>query len=118
MADAWGEVTADCFPFGYGDWGLSQRSAACDPLFAAWATFVDDYGRLLKEFLDGPFAEELVTAQIEAWVAQIADATTQAADAHDDAVPVRKWTDAVDELLAALDHARSIARPPRDGPDA
>ena len=117
VADAWGEVTADCFPFGYGDWGLLQRSAACDPLFAAWATF-DDYGRLLNEFLDGPFAEQLVTPQIEAWVAQIADATTQAADAHDDAVPVRKWTDAVDELLAALDHARSIARTPRDGPDA
>ena len=118
VADAWGGVTANCLPFGYGDWGLSQRSAACDPLFAAWATFDDDYGRLLNEFLDGPFAEELVTAQIEAWVAQIADATTQAADAHDDAVPVRKWTDAVDELLAALDHARSIARTPRDAPDA
>ena len=41
-----------------------------------------------------------------------------AAEAHDDAVPVRKWTDAVDELLAALDHARSIARTPRDAPDA
>ena len=118
VADAWGEITRDCQRFGYGDWGLLQRSAACDPVFAAWATFDDDYRRLLDEFLDGPFAEELVTAQVEAWVAQIADATTEAADAHDDAVSVRKWTGAVDELLAALDHARSVARKPRDGPAA
>ena len=118
VADAWGEITRDCQRFGYGDWGLLQRSAACDPVFAAWATFDDDHRRLLDEFLDGPFAEELVTAQVEAWVAQIADATTEAADAHDDAVSVRKWTGAVDELLAALDHARSVARKPRDGPGA
>ena len=118
VADAWGEITADCLPFGYGDWGLMQRSAACDPLFAAWAMFDDDYGRLLNEFLAGPFAEELVTAQIEAWATQIADATTEAADIHDDAVSVRKWAGAVKELLAALDHARSIARSPLDGPDA
>ena len=118
VADAWGEITRDCQRFGYGDWGLLQRSAACDPVFAAWATFDDDYGRLLDEFLDGPFAEELVTAQVEAWVAQIADATTEAAAVHDDAVSVRKWTGAVDELLAALDHARSVARKPRDGPGA
>ena len=118
VADAWGEITRDCQRFGYGDWGLLQRSAACDPVFAAWATFDDDYGRLLDEFLDGPFAEELVTAQVEAWVAQIADATTEAAAVHDDAVSVRKWTGAVDELLAALDHARSVARKPRDGPAA
>ena len=118
VADAWGEITRDCQRFGYGDWGLLQRSAACDPVFAAWATFDDDYRRLLDEFLDGPFAEELVTAQVEAWVAQIADATTEAADVHDDAVSVRKWTGAVDELLAALDHARSVVRKPRDGPAA
>ena len=118
VADAWGEITRDCQRFGYGDWGLLQRSAACDPVFAAWATFDDDYRRLLDEFLDGPFADELVTAQVEAWVAQIADATTEAADAHDDAVSVRKWTGAVDGLLAALDHARSVARKPRDGPGA
>ncbi|MEC8970647.1 MAG: CotH kinase family protein, partial [Actinomycetota bacterium] len=61
VADAWGEITRDCQRFGYGDWGLLQRSAACDPVFAAWATFDDDYRRLLDEFLDGPFAEELVT---------------------------------------------------------
>ena len=118
VADAWGEITRDCQRFGYGDWGLLQRSAACDPVFAAWATFDDDYGRLLDEFLDGPFAEELVTAQVEAWMAQIADATTEAAAVHDDAVSVRKWTGAVDGLLAALDHARSVARKPRDGPGA
>ena len=118
VADAWGEITRDCQRFGYGDWGLLQRSAACDPVFAAWATFDDDHRRLLDEFLDGPFADELVTAQVEAWVAQIADATTEAADAHDDAVSVRKWTGAVDGLLAALDHARSVARKPRDGPGA
>ncbi len=118
VADAGGEITRDCQRFGYGKWDLPQRSAACDPVFAAWATFDDDYGRLLDEFLDGPFAEELVTAQVEAWVAQIADATTEAADAHDDAVSVRKWTGAVDGLLAALDHARSVARKPRDGPGA
>ena len=80
--------------------------------------FDDDYGRLLNEFLAGPFAEELVTAQIEAWATQIAGATTEAADIHDDAVSVRKWAGAVKELLAALDHARSIARSPLDGPDA
>ena len=118
VADAWGEITRDCQRFGYGKWDLPQRSAACDPVFAAWATFDDDYGRLLDEFLDGPFAEELVTAQVEAWMAQIADATTEAAAAHDDAVSVRKWTGAVDGLLAALDHARSVARKPRDGPGA
>ena len=110
VGDAWGEITADCAVFPYGPWQLPQRSAACDPVFAAWATFDDDYRRLRDEFLDGPFTEKLVTAQVEAWVAQIADATTEAAEAHDDAVSVSKWTGAVDELLADLDHARSVAR--------
>ena len=110
IPDAWGEITNDCNVFNYGQWGIPQRSAACDPLFAAWGVFDDDYHRILGQFLDGPFAKDQVEKQITAWTAQIKEATTESADSHDDALPVVYWEWAIDNLLADLDYARDVAR--------
>ena len=109
VADTWGGITADCEVFPYGPWSLPQRSAACDPVFAAWAGFDTEYRQRLDEFLDGPFAVSRADAMVKVWSEQIADATAEAADAHEDAVSTRQWERAVDALLADLDHARTVA---------
>ena len=38
IPDGLGDITADCEVFTYGRFSLTQRSASCDPLFAAWAS--------------------------------------------------------------------------------
>ena len=42
IPDGLGDITAGCEVFTSG-FGLTQRSASCDPLFAAWASMEDDY---------------------------------------------------------------------------
>lgn len=106
VADPFGAITDDCAPFPYGSFNLLQRSAACDPLIGTVATLTDEYDAVRAELLAGPFSEERVTAQIEAWTAQIEDAVAEAAEAHDDAPSVASWRAAVDQMLTGLEAAR------------
>jgi hypothetical protein len=38
IADEWGATRNDCEPFPFGPINLMKRSAACDPLVAAWSS--------------------------------------------------------------------------------
>ena len=109
VEDDFGEISNDCEPFNTGGFA-PQRSAACDPIIGALSDYGADYERLLDEFLSGPFAEERVTPLIEQWSAQIADATTEASEAHPgEALSVAAWEASVDALLADLETVRAEA---------
>lgn len=104
VADDFGEITNDCEPFSH--LGFVQRSAACDPIIGAVAEYETEYRALLDEFLAGPFAVERVDEQLDRWTAQIADATAEAADAHNDALRVGLWEASVRSLRSDLETAR------------
>ena len=110
VPDDFGEITDDCELFDVGSAIFRKRSAACDPIYAAWAQFEVEYEDALRRFLEGPFSEEVVDAQLDAWTEQIEAATEEAARAHDDALTVAEWRAAVDELRSDLDYARSHCR--------
>ena len=106
IPDGLGETTMDCAVFIYGSFGLAQRSASCDPLFAAWASMEDEYLSAVERLHAGPLSANELDPLIDAWRAQIEAATAEAAAAHDDALAPQVWEGAVDEFRRALDHAR------------
>ncbi|MEM7140941.1 MAG: CotH kinase family protein [Actinomycetota bacterium] len=109
VEDRFGEITNDCEPFNTG--GIApQRSAACDLIIGALATYEAEYEAILEDFLTGPFADEAVREQLERWTAQIAEATAEAADAHPgEALSVAAWDASVEALLRDLENARADA---------
>ncbi|GJM39473.1 MAG: hypothetical protein DHS20C19_28400 [Acidimicrobiales bacterium] len=107
VADDFGETSGDCEPFNY--LGSMQRSAACDPIIGAVATYTDEYRAVLDEFLAGPFSVERTDEVLDRWTAQIAEATAEAAATHDDALPVAVWEAGVAALREDLETARANA---------
>ena len=107
VADALGEITNDCNSFGYAGFQLPQRSATCDPLFAALAEQTALYDEMEDALWDGPLAKDTVEALLDTWVEQLADATAEADEAHRDAVAVDTWKNRVEALKEALDYVRS-----------
>ena len=107
IADDWGETSNECAPFVEDGTFVPQRSAACDPLVAGWASFEIEYDQLMAHFLAGPGEPELIEELITLWSAQITDATAEASAAHGDAVSVDTWKRSVDRLL--LDFAAANA---------
>lgn len=107
IADDWGEQSNNCQPFGYGLWQLPQRSAACDKLTGGWASFSTEYEQKRQEFKNGAFAAAQVNAKLDAWSAQIRDATIEANTAHEDAISIQEWENAVNALRSQLEFARN-----------
>jgi len=110
IADAWGQISADCEPFPYGRFRLPQRSAACDKLTGGWAMFAQEHERIQAAFMAGPFSAEQIETQLDSWESQIRDATMEAAEVYEDALSVTKWEAAVDKLRQDLAHARKQGR--------
>jgi len=107
VADTFGETTNDCMPFASGAFQLVQRSATCDPLFAAYAEQDELYEQLEDALWEGPLAKDTVDALLDTWVEQITDATAEANSTHDDARAVETWLNRVEALKEALDYVRS-----------
>ncbi|MEM6806947.1 MAG: CotH kinase family protein [Bacteroidota bacterium] len=107
IADDWGQTRANCQPFPFGSLNLRQKSAACDKLTAAWASFDTEYQELLSQFKAGPLSESVVNAKLDAWAAQIRAATEEAANAHSDALSISAWENAMENLKFGLSVARS-----------
>ncbi len=107
VADELGEITNDCEPFAHGAFRLQQRSATCDPLFAAFAEQTSMYDEIESALWDGPLAKDTVEPLLDTWVEQMTAATAEAAEAHPDAPEVDEWTRRVDDLKNALDYLRS-----------
>jgi len=106
IADSFGEITNDCKPFGFGPWGIVQRSATCDKLIGGWAIFMDDYHKKIADFKIGAFSEPQVTQLLDKWSSQIRSATIEASELHDDAISLRDWENAVSVLKEKLQYAR------------
>jgi hypothetical protein len=49
IADEWGATRNDCEPFPFGPINLMKRSAACDPLVAAWSSLPGRRWRLSSQ---------------------------------------------------------------------
>lgn len=106
IADGWGEITADCAPFSYGAFQFRQRSAACDKLTGAWASFTEEYEQTLSVFKSQAFSEASVNALLLAWEAQIRAATIEASETHSDALSMDEWSAALVKLKSKLQYAR------------
>lgn len=106
IPDGVGDITFDCKPFAYGAFKLEQRSASCDPLFAAWALMEDQYAAAVQQLHDGPLRAEVIDPLLDEWEAQIRESVAEAAATHEDALPVAWWQASLDELRRALRHAR------------
>ena len=102
IADDFGEVTADCAIFNLPPSELGQRSAVCDPFFAALALFRPEIDARIAELLAGPLAIDIVNAQLDAWVEQITPPIEEAIALHDDAVPLNVWRSEVIRLRGDL----------------
>ncbi|MDW3177143.1 MAG: CotH kinase family protein [Acidimicrobiia bacterium] len=107
VADALGQITNDCDPFGFGGFQLLQRSATCDPLFAALAEQDVLYQQVEDDLWSGPLAEDAIDELLDAWANQLTAATTEANATHDDAIAVQAWLDEVEALKNALGYVRS-----------
>ena len=102
VADVWDGITADCEPFPYGGFGFPQRSAACDPLFAAWTEFEAEFDDTMAKLLDGPLSPDVVDPLLTSWRQQIEDSVAEAAETHDDAISVDEFSEALERLRADL----------------
>ena len=107
IPDGLGDITADCEAFSYGPLGIAQRSASCDPLFAAWASMEPEYLAAIERLHDGPLRDAELDPLIDRWTEQIGEPTAQAAETHEDALRPEAWGRALDELRAQLEHARA-----------
>ena len=107
IADDWGEITNDCEPFSHGAFQLKQRSAACDKIVAAWLDFDQEFQQKKVEFINGPLSMANTDQLLEAWTAQIRDATQAASDLHDDALIPLEWESALTRLKSRLEYART-----------
>ena len=78
IADDWGEARNNCEPFGFGAFGFSQKSAACDKLTLGWTLFDEAYNESLETFKLEYLSSSFINNYLDAWEAQIAEATNDA----------------------------------------
>ena len=107
IADAWGVVRANCEPFNYGPFNMPQRSASCDKLTRGWASFEQEYAKQKARLIDGPLAAKQSGALLDAWVKQVREATIEASTTHHDAISLGTWEQAISQLKAQLNYART-----------
>ena len=107
IGDAWGEITNNCSPFSAGSFGLTQLSAACDPMINGWTQYEGEYQTLLQQLKEGPLSHISVDQQLNKWIDQINLATIQASELHGDAVSESQWSQAVAQLRDQLAFARN-----------
>jgi len=100
VSDDFGQIRNDCEPFLAYAGAIPQRSAACDPILAAAASFESELAVLDAELRAGPFTR--IDEQLDAWTAQIRRSVVQADNTHDDAVTIEGWEAAVEQLRADL----------------
>jgi spore coat protein H len=102
IADPWGQISNDCQPFPFGSLGLTQISAACDPVIAPLTTLDAEYDAIRAELVAGPMSEASVREHLDTWSAMIEDSVAEAAAAHPDAPSVAEWQAAVEALTDAI----------------
>ena len=107
IADDWGDTTNNCQVFNYGEWSITQKSASCDRIVGGLSRFELEYEQLKDLLMSGPLAEQTVNLQIDQWVNQIRNATSEANQLHNDALTLSNWENAINRLKSQLDFARN-----------
>ena len=108
IADRWGQISNNCNPFPYGDFGLYQWSASCDRLTGGWAMHKELYQELKNKFIQGPFAASNVNALLSAWSAQIRPVVKEDQDKNTwDQLTVQECDTNLYELIDKLEFARN-----------
>jgi len=105
IADDWGEVSNNCFPFQY--LNSFQWSAACDKLTAVWASYESLFESKKATLIDGPLSQASTDAMLDAWANQIRSTTEEASSLHDDAIPIEDWEFQLNKLKNQLEFARN-----------
>ena len=100
IPDRWGEISNDCKPYPYGDWGIYQRSASCDKITKVWSSYKKEYKKLQYKLGSSYLSE--ANNLIDEWSLQVKNATLKASKTHDDALPTKKWERNVDILKAQV----------------
>ena len=107
IADNWGDTTNNCQPFEFGEWGIYQKSAACDRIIGGIARYKNEYQVLKDSLINGPMSEQIVNTLIDQWSNQINDATNQANQIHSDAIDLIEWSNALNDLKNQLEFSRN-----------
>jgi hypothetical protein len=107
IADSWGDTTNNCQSFEYGEWQIYQKSASCDRIIGGLARYDLEYQQLKDSLINGPMSEFTVNSLIDQWSIQIANATLQAHQLHNDALNPSTWQNAIIELKSQLEHSRN-----------
>ena len=107
IADGWGDTTNNCQPFGYGELGIYQKSAACDRIIAGIARYNNKYQELKDSLINGPMSEPIVNLLIDQWTNQIRSATIEANQIHTDAIDLIEWSNALIDLKNQLEFSRN-----------
>lgn len=107
IADQWGDTRANCDPFNHGPFNIPQRSAACDKLTKGWASFAKEYEEEKNRLVKGALSTLQANTLLDTWADQIREATLEASETHDDAISLATWEQAMDQLKAQLEYARS-----------
>ncbi len=107
IADVWGDTTNNCQAFEYGDWGIYQKSAACDRIIGGIARYKIKYQELKDSLINGPMSEQIVNTLINQWTNQVYNATQQANQIHNDAIDLIEWSNAVNDLKNQLEYSRN-----------
>jgi spore coat protein H len=82
-----------------------QRPTSCDPLFATWAGWKEEYEAAVDAFLAGPFEATRVEQKLTRWSAQIQPHVAEAAG-HNGAPTEFAWQEAVVSLRSTIDSLR------------
>ena len=106
IADQWGSSRNNCQPFGYGPWGLPQKSANCDKLTRGWAKYTETYETLKTQFINGPLSVAQIDQQINLWVTQISEAHAEASILYEDVENEENWLNEISLFKAQLNKAR------------
>ena len=100
IPDRWGEISNDCKPYPYSDWGIYPRSASCDKITKVWSSYKKEYKKLQYKLGSSYISE--ANNLIDEWSLQVKNATLKASKTHYDALPTKKWERNVDILKAQV----------------
>jgi spore coat protein CotH len=109
IVDKWGAITNDCKIFVPFNSIISQKSAACDKLTAAWVAFNDEYLETKARFQNTILTNDNAINQLDTWAKQISPFIQEANKYHNaGATTFATWNDAVSTLKNQVQVARTL----------
>ncbi|MGL1901338.1 MAG: CotH kinase family protein [Fibrobacterales bacterium] len=101
--DDFGETSHGCETFGN---GWNQRSAACDKMIAAWASYTEGYTEALRMLYDGPF--QRYESVLDKWTDQLRPVVVEMAAEGAKAISLSGWERGVEKLKSELKDSEQL----------